>query len=259
MLHYWQRLQLSKMKKKSPCYYLSLIFFSATLYFLHFLQETTSEGKRLNTNGKDIIERTDDTYIPHTIRATATKTGAWKLPAGYEYYFDEPLARAMIQYFKKEKKSWDKPPKVVEFGSGTGKYIDYFRANKIIARGYDGVSDILVRSGGIINHVDLTERVNVGSADFVVCLEVAEHIPKKFEEIFLRNIVTHSEKSIILSWAPPSQTGVGHVNTKERDDVIEMLSVRGYLVNEAATSMLVGAATLPWFKENLIVFEKKAL
>lgn len=61
-----------------------------------------------------------------------------------------------------------------------------------------------------------------------------------------------------MSWAPPSQTGVGHVNTKERDDVIELLSMRKYCVNEAATNLLIDAATLPWFKENLMVFEKKS-
>ena len=62
-----------------------------------------------------------NTYIPHRVRATATKTGAWKLPDNYEYYFDEPLASAMVQHFRKEKKTWGRP-KVLEFGSGTGKY-----------------------------------------------------------------------------------------------------------------------------------------
>mmetsp|Transcript_5114 Transcript_5114/g.16360 ORF Transcript_5114/g.16360 Transcript_5114/m.16360 type:complete len:244 (+) Transcript_5114:2887-3618(+) len=240
-------------KKKRFHILLSLLIFSATIYFL---RDNSFEGKSLGSSGKNLVEKSD-TFFPHSIRATATKTGAWKLPSGYEYYFDEPLARAMVQYFKKEKKSWGRP-EIVEFGSGTGKYIDYFRSNKIIARGYDGVSDILVRSNGVINHVDLTEQINVGSAEFVVCLEVAEHIPKKFEEIFLRNILTHCEQSIILSWAPPSQSGVGHVNTKERDDVIELLSIKGYHVNEAATNLLGGAATLPWFKENLMVFKKKS-
>jgi len=92
--------------------------------------------------------------------------------------------------------------------------------------------------------VDLTERVNVGSAKFVVCFEVAELLPKKFEEIFLGNILTHFEHSIILSWAPPSQTGVGHVNTKERDDVIELLSMRKYCVNEAATNFFIDTLEL---------------
>ena len=36
--------------------------------------------------------------------------------------------------------------------------------------------------------MDVTEQVNVGSAKFVVCFEVAELLPKKFVEIFLGNI-----------------------------------------------------------------------
>jgi hypothetical protein len=104
--------------------------------------------------------------------------------------------------------------------------------------------------------VDLTEQVDVGSADFLVCLEVAEHIPKKFEEIFLGNLVKHCKKSLILSWAPPAQSGVGHVNTKERDTVIQLLNGRGFQLNEKETKLLLSAATLPWFKGNLLLFDK---
>ena len=97
----------------------------------------------------------------------------------------------------------------------------------------------------------------MGSADFVVCLEVAEHIPKIYEDIFLTNILEHCTQSLILSWAPPTQGGVGHVNMKERADVIKLLSVKGFHFNEDATNLLLDAAVLPWFKENLLVFEKK--
>ena len=240
----------TKMKRMRFGFSLLILFLFAVLYF--YIELAEERGKVEHTYEK--VGRSSN-YIPHKVRATATKTGAWNLPDNYEYYFDESLASSLVQHFWKEKRSWGRPD-VLEFGSGTGKYINYFRSNKIHARGYDGVSDIHTRSGGTVDFVDLTEQVSVGSADFVVCLEVAEHIPKVYEEIFLQNIVTHCKHSLILSWAPPSQGGVGHVNMKERADVIELLSMKGFHINEAATSLLLHAAVLPWFKENLMVFER---
>lgn len=234
----------------------SLISLSFLFFAIGYFRSRAIENKRNSTlaQGEEQVRKISS-YVPHRVRATATQTGAWKLPDGYEYYFDESLASAMVQHFQRKKKNWGKA-NVLEFGSGTGKYIDYFRDNKINARGYDGVHDIYVRSGGAVSHADLTEHVKLGSADFVVCLEVAEHIPKKYEEIFLKNVLTHCEQSLILSWAPPSQGGVGHVNTKERADVVELLYQKGFQIDEGATNMLLRAATLPWFKENLMVFNK---
>lgn len=243
----------TKMKRMKFGFSLLSLFLFAVLYF--YTEPAEERGNVEYTHEK--VGRSSN-YIPHKVRATATKTGAWNLPDDYEYYFDESLASSLVQHFWREKRNWGRP-NVLEFGSGTGKYINYFRSNKINARGYDGVTDIHTRSGGTVNFVDLTEQVSLGSADFVVCLEVAEHIPKMYEEIFLENIVTHCKHSLILSWAPPLQGGVGHVNTKERADVIELLSMKGFHINEAATSLVLHAAVLPWFKENLMVFEKKRL
>lgn len=195
------------------------------------------------------------TFVPHKIRATATNTGAWQLPEGYEYYFDERLAHAMVTYFKQKEKFWSKPS-VIEFGSGTGKYIKYFLKKQINVRGYDGVDDIYERTGGMVNHIELTVKNELGEADYVVCLEVAEHIPKDFEQIFLENLVSHSKKAVILSWAPPEQSGVGHVNTKKKEDVVRLMQARGYELDESNSKIVRDAATLPWIKKNLMIFLK---
>ncbi|KAK7004452.1 hypothetical protein BgiMline_005973, partial [Biomphalaria glabrata] len=39
--------------------------------------------------------------------------------------------------------------------------------------------------------------------DWILSIEVAEHIPAKFEEIYLDNLVRHAREGIILSWAVP--------------------------------------------------------
>ena len=123
-------------------------------------------------------------------------------------------------------------------------------------RGYDGVDDIYERTGGMVNHIELTVKNELGEADYVVCLEVAEHIPKDFEQIFLENLVSHSKKAVILSWAPPEQSGVGHVNTKKKEDVVRLMQARGYELDESNSKIVRDAATLPWIKKNLMIFLK---
>ena len=55
-----------------------------------------------------------------------------------------------------------------------------------------------------------------GLHDAVLSLEVGEHIPEDYEDIYLENLDRHADKIIILSWAVPEQGGFGHVN--ERDN-----------------------------------------
>ena len=109
-----------------PC----ILLVALVLYAHVFLRKAIEKkGSVIGSDEREQVGRSN-TYTPHKIRASATESGAWKLPDGYEYYFDEALASAMVQHFWKERKAWGRP-NVLEFGSGTGKYITYFRANRI--------------------------------------------------------------------------------------------------------------------------------
>jgi hypothetical protein len=50
--------------------------------------------------------------------------------------------------------------------------------------------------------------------DWIISLEVALHIPEKYEAVYLDNILRHATKRIILSWAVPGQGGISHINNK---------------------------------------------
>jgi hypothetical protein len=56
----------------------------------------------------------------------------------------------------------------------------------------------------------------------IISLEVAEHIPEKYEAVYLDNIFRHAKEGIILSWAVPGQGGLSHINNKP----IEYVCVR---------------------------------
>ena len=44
------------------------------------------------------------------------------------------------------------------------------------------------------------EKLQLGAADWVLCLEVAEHIPRAFEERLLANLDSHNRRGIVMSW-----------------------------------------------------------
>lgn len=92
--------------------------------------------------------------------------------------------------------------------------------------------------------------------DWVISLEVAEHIPRQFEKSFLDNVARHAYKGVILSWAVPDQGGYSHVNRRTQAYVKAAMLNRGFLVDLEATSKMQRAAQLPWLKENTVVYRR---
>ena len=85
---------------------------------------------------------------------------------------------------------------------------------------------------------------------------MAEHIPRAAEATYLANLNCSAARGLVLSWAPPGQAGSGHVNTRPMAEVRELVGALGLVVDEAASAALRRAATLPWFKRNLIVLRR---
>lgn len=64
-------------------------------------------------------------------------------------------------------------------------------------------------------------------ANWTLCLEVAEHIPKHLEAAFLANVAKTNSRGLVLSWA--NQPGNGHVNNRAPKQVVERLQQLGYV------------------------------
>ena len=86
-------------------------------------------------------------------------------------------------------------------------------------------------------------------------LEVGEHIPREHEQTFLDNVCRYANELIVLSWAVEGQAGLGHVNCRNNDYIVEQMRQRGYVLDDT-TSKLREAAQVPWFKDTLMVFRK---
>lgn len=170
-----------------------------------------------------------------------------------QYYFDESLADALIQFFKKENAQ-----SVVDFGCGNGDYVKALQNQHIYCEGYDGNPDTFNISRGVAHVADLSQPFDLNKRfDWVLSLEVGEHLPKKYERIFIGNLDLHNKKGIILSWAIKGQGGVGHFNEQNNDYIKSVMAQYGYVNDIAAELHLRQCASIRWFKNTIMVFRKK--
>ncbi len=170
-----------------------------------------------------------------------------------KHAFDPYLAEALTEFFNHEKAL-----NVVDFGCGPGKYIQVFLDSGIDCSGFDGNPDTPALTSGLAGIIDLSAPFELEQKfDWVMSLEVGEHLPKKFERIFVENLHRHNKNGIVLSWALKGQGGFGHFNEQSNEYVKAMMAEYGYESDLEAEKFLRERAFLPWFKNTIMVFRRK--
>lgn len=188
------------------------------------------------------------------VRASHGETGSWVLKDDFAYFFDQKLADGLMGLF-------NQGDRVIELGAGLGCYSYYYHSSKKLASisPSDGVADIANRTEGFVQTRDLTKEQSFQEdrSDWVVCLEVAEHVPKEGQDVFVGNILKTSPTNLVLSWGVPAQRGgLGHVNLRTNDYVVDLMKEHGYTHDEPVSQRLRDEAQLGWFKISLMVFHK---
>jgi SAM-dependent methyltransferase len=145
---------------------------------------------------------------------------------------------------------------VVDIGCGKGEYVRNFIDNGISCMGFDGSPLTPELTEGLCRVMDFSEHADIGKFDMVLSLEVGEHIPRNYEQIFFDNICGASEKKIVLSWAIEGQGGNGHYNERNNNYVIIEMGKRGFLWDVIETQYLRKNSTLPWFKNTIMAFHR---
>lgn len=179
--------------------------------------------------------------------------GYWIGPeAESQHAFDPQLAQAVVTFLKNEHIL----TKVVDLGCGMGNYVKYFRSNDIYADGYDGNPHTPSLTNGVCGVLDLSESFQLPKYDWVMSLEVGEHLPAKYESVFIDNLHRNNIKGIVLSWAIEGQGGHGHVNERNNDYIRGRFEALGYTSDPIAEFYLRTHATLDWFKNTIMVFRR---
>lgn len=179
--------------------------------------------------------------------------GFWETTDATGHVHDKSLAEALGSYLLiTDHKT------VVDFGCGLGDYAKAFMALNLDVEAFDGNPNTETLTKGIGRVLDLSKPFYLQKKfDAVMSLEVGEHIPAEFEDVFISNITKHVKKTLIISWAVEGQGGDGHVNCKNNDYIIAQIEERGFKYNKKASTELRKAATnASWFSYTLMVFNK---
>ena len=176
--------------------------------------------------------------------------GIWSGEIDNQHAHDSSLASALVSYFYNQSAS-----SILDLGAGLGLYNKKLLENGFMASCYDGNPDTAILSEGRCGMLDLSQAINIPKYDWVMSLEVGEHLPKEYEDIFLNNIVKTSTSGIILSWAVPGQGGDGHVNEQSNEYVKNKMLDLGYFNDIESENILREASSLSWFKNTIMVFK----
>jgi SAM-dependent methyltransferase len=197
------------------------------------------------------VERAWQTSVGPAITETGVWTGDSKVIADH-HACDMGLANWLADYLDPERQVYD-------LGCGLGTYLSVLRqcGFKFLI-GYDGEVNPR-RDFGTVFQQDLTKPFSVKPGD-VICLEVAEHIPARFEGVFLDNVCGAVERGgrLVLSWATRGQGGHGHVNERNNPEVIRLLDDRGFDYLEAGSFAARRAVSaLDWFRHSTMCFRRR--
>lgn len=168
-----------------------------------------------------------------------------------EHVYDKKLSAGLVEFFKNHNGT------VVDLGCGLGNYTKHLLSNNIKCDGFDGNPETPKLTNDLCKVLDLSEKINFPvKYDWILSLEVGEHIPSKYEKIFIDNLHNNNNKGIILSWGIENQSGYGHVNCKNNDYIKKLFSDLGYINDLENENILRSKSTVKWFKNTIMVFKK---
>lgn len=178
-------------------------------------------------------------------------TGFWLSDEDLTHVYIPELSAEINKYIKEHNIK-----NIYDFGCGHGEYLHEAvkKYPDLEAIGFEGYM-----TDGIFNNIvkqDLSIPLNLPKVDLVLSIEVGEHIPVEFENIFLDNLTKSTKKHLILSWAIEGQHGDGHVNCRNNDYIIEQITKRGFEFDvETTKSMRKNMPADIWIFNTLMVFK----
>lgn len=192
--------------------------------------------------------------------------GFWENETAEGHEHDEGLANALAEFFIKEKGD-KRITNVMDIGCGDGyytKFLNDYKSFTIICHGFDGNPNTVQLAGPNSFVMDFSKPTLLSEDhkyDWVLCLEVGEHIPAEYEDVFIKNIDKHNRYGVVLSWAVPGQGGDGHINCRPNAEIMHKMKDMGYYLDVVETPKLRKAcAEYPkpcyWFRDTLMVFRR---
>ena len=195
-----------------------------------------------------------------------TETGAWCLRKGSEqdgialadlHFLDKHVAEVVLSVIGQR-------GSVLDVGAGSGQYCHFFakkRDASATCDSVDGALNVESFTQGRVKWADLTQPLLLDrheKYDWVLSLEVGEHLPAQYEDQFFRTLHEHNTCGVLLSWAIENQPGKGHVNTHNNDYVTAKMQALGYALDGDVTKRARTGAEHWWFEKSFMAFRNTA-
>lgn len=223
----------------------------AIIYFHANMHENVLEILNKLPSTPDINIIKNDTLKAIEEKKEISATGYWSKKLAEQHMFCEELAEWISNYLDKNKTVYD-------FGCGVGSYLKYLESKGFFdLTGYEG--EIPNKEFSNILKQDLSQVFSVSKKGNVICLEVGEHIPKQYKDIFLDNICNACNDKLILSWAIRGQYSSSHVNCLNNEEVIPEIEKRGfrYLKEDSIKARnIIKPNGCIWFRDTILIYEK---
>lgn len=180
--------------------------------------------------------------------------GYWEgLSAECQHKFDRVLGNYLVSFFKKRMLD----ESIGDLGCGLGDYVKLLLANNIKADGFDGNPNTPELTTNICKILDLSIPIKFEKPyDWIISLEVGEHLPPEYEDVFIQNLHNNNVNGIILSWAIEGQGGHGHYNERNNNYIKNKIMNLGYTNDIVEEIKMRKSSSLWWFKNTIMVFVK---
>ena len=158
---------------------------------------------------------------------------------------------------------------VLDMGCGLGQYGRHFanRSNLNISwLGVDGSEGIEAFTNGFVKFADLSQEVlpiavrRPSGFAWTMSIEVAEHVARDQEAVFVHHLASQARVGIVLSWATLGQAGHHHVNCVDAKYVACVMELVGFDLDKQSTSRARDrkrVAPCSWLAFTLSVFRRR--
>ena len=157
------------------------------------------------------------------------------------------------------------PRSVADVGCGSGGISAALRdrgVEQIYPFDFSQASVDMTQKRGFTNarRLDVTQAKEIpATADLCLCLEVAEHIPRKFEQ-HLVSLLSRVAPVLIFTAAPPGQGGHLHVNLRSQDHWKQLFREQGMEQDNSSQQQMLqmfGGRMIRDYSTNLLVFRRR--
>lgn len=154
-----------------------------------------------------------------------------------------------------------KPQSILDVGCGTGTWLSVFSDSGI--SDYMGIdrADYSADSFHIdpahYSKRDLEKPLCLNRKfDLVLCLEVAEHLDERFEDVLVSSLTTHGDM-VLFSAAIPGQEGDGHVNEKWLSYWVSKFAGYHFQLFDCVRPLIWANSSVEvWYRQNMVLFAR---